>query len=69
MRRYDRFMVMSFRLKASGVPGVRRALYAKLKGPTFSDLAAQANRALHDGEGVDVTELSREEREKLLLNL
>lgn len=62
-------MVMSFRLKSSGFSGLGRMPDAKPKGPTFGSLAAQASRAVKDEDGVDVTELSRAEREKLLLNL
>lgn len=58
-------MVMSFRLSNSAIPGLGDALETKPKGPTFGDLAAQAKRALRDGGGVDVTNMSREERAKI----
>lgn len=57
-------MVMSFRLSNSALTGVWETLEVKPKGPTYGELAAQAKRALHDSEGVDVTDMSREERAK-----
>lgn len=62
-------MVMSFRLSKSVISHFEEALEGKPKGPTFDGLARQAKRALRDREGVNVTKLSRAEREKLLLDL
>lgn len=55
-------MVMSFRLKDSAFSTPWDTLDVKPKKPTYSELAAQARRALSDCEGVDVTDMSREER-------
>lgn len=57
-------MVMSFRLSNAPQFPIRETRLAECKGVSYRDLAAQATRAVREHEGIDVTDMSREERAK-----